>query len=162
MVPAIEFNGQALNESLVISEFFEEAFPNHKPNLLPSDAFQRARARLAIDGISKKIIPAYFRTIQAQEKDKQDAGRADLYKGMKELAEQVKGPYFFGEEFSLVDATIAPFAVRDYVLAENRGYERAQVGAGWKEYAEKLESRDSVQRTTSVSLRLRWPCDYHY
>jgi glutathione S-transferase len=154
LVPALEYKGRALNESLVIAEFVEEAFPDHKPNLLPPDAFERARIRLWVDHISKKIVPAYFRTIQAQEEDKVKAGREDLNAALKELAKEVKGPYFLGQDFSLLDAAIAPFAVRDYILSEHRGYDRAQAGEAWKKYAEALAERDSVKRTSSVSATL--------
>jgi glutathione S-transferase len=151
LVPALEYQGRPLNESLVIAEFVEDAFHDHKPHLLPTDAFERARVRLSIDLISKKIVPAWFRTIQAQEEDKQQAGREDLYKALQELVKEVKGPYFLGEEFSLVDTAIAPFAVRDYILKDHRGYNRADASEDWKKYAEALEDRDSVKRTSSVS-----------
>jgi glutathione S-transferase len=151
LVPALEYKGRPLNESLVIAEFVEDAFHDHKPHLLPTDAFERARVRLSIDLISKKIVPAWFRTIQAQEEDRQQAGREDLYKALQELVKEVKGPYFLGEEFSLVDTAIAPFAVRDYILKDHRGYSRADASEDWKKYAEALEDRDSVKRTSSVS-----------
>lgn len=76
----------------------------------------------------------------------------DFKDALRQLAEQVKGPYFLGEEWSLVDTAMAPFAVRDYILSEHRGYRRDDVGNGWKEYAEKLESRESVVKTSSVSV----------
>jgi len=149
LVPALEYKGKALYESLVICEFLEEAYPEHKPHLLPADPYERAIVRLQIDHISKAFIPAFFRALQAQEKDKQEAGLQDMYKALRQLAEKVKGPYFFGEQFSLVDVAIAPWAVRDYILAEHRGYKREDVGSGWKEWAEKLETRDSVVKTSS-------------
>ncbi|KZT21089.1 glutathione-S-transferase [Neolentinus lepideus HHB14362 ss-1] len=149
LVPALEYKGKALYESLVICEFLEEAYPEHQPHLLPADPYERAIVRLQIDHISKALIPAFFRALQAQEKDTQEADLQDMYKALRQLAEKVKGPYFLGEQFSLVDVAIAPWAVRDYVLAEHRGYKREDVGSGWKEWAEKLETRDSVVRTSS-------------
>ncbi|EPQ55206.1 glutathione-S-transferase [Gloeophyllum trabeum ATCC 11539] len=149
LVPAIEYKGKALYESLIICEFLEEAYPDHTPHLLPSDPFERAIVRLQLDHVSKAILPAFFRTLQAQEKDKQEAGLQELYSGLRQLAQKVKGPYFLGEQFSLVDVAIAPWAVRDYILAEHRGYKREDVGNGWKEWAEKLESRDSLVKTSS-------------
>jgi glutathione S-transferase len=152
LVPAIEYKGRALNESIIISEFIEEAYPDHKPSLLPPDAFERARIRLWIDHISKKVIPNYFKTIQAQDDDAVKAGRDALTQGLRELANEVKGPFFLGDAFSLVDLAIAPFAVRDYIIKEHRGYERSQAGEKWKAYADALEQRDSVKRTSSVSI----------
>lgn len=51
--------------------------PDSKP-LLPKDALGKAHVRLAIDLISKSIIPAFFKLMQAQEKEKQDEGREGL------------------------------------------------------------------------------------
>ncbi|KAI0629001.1 glutathione-S-transferase [Trametes polyzona] len=151
LVPAIEYKGKALYESLIICEFFEDAFPEHTPHLLPADPFERARVRLWVDHVAKQIVPAFMRTIMAQEPEKQREGLEDWYKALRTLTEQVKGPYFLGEQFSLVDAALAPWVVRDYILAENRGYSREAAGSAWKAYAEALETRDSVRRTQSVS-----------
>jgi glutathione S-transferase len=150
LVPAVEYKGRPLNESIIISEFIEEAFPDHKPNLLPSDAFERARIRLWIDHISKKVIPNFFKTVQGQDEKTVKAGRDAFNQALKELADQVKGPFFLGEDFSLLDLAIAPWAVRDYIIQEHRGYERSQVGEKWTKYAQALESRDSVKKTSSV------------
>jgi len=149
LVPALEYHGKALYESLVICEFLEDAYPSHKPALLPADAFARAIARLWIDHVSKSVILAFFRLLQAQEAPKQDEARAEFRKALKTLAEQRKGPFFFGDEFSLVDVAIAPWALRDYIVADHRGYKREDVGAGWKEWAELLEQRESVRNTAS-------------
>lgn len=79
------------------------------------------------------------------------AALEESIKAQKTLAEKVKGPYFFGEEWSLVDAALAPWIVRDYVPREHRGYERSMAGSKWEEYAKALETRDSVVKTFSVS-----------
>ncbi|KAI0645231.1 glutathione S-transferase C-terminal-like protein [Trametes meyenii] len=149
LVPAIEYKGKALYESLILIEFFEEAFPDHEPHLLPKDPFDRAYVRLWIDYVAKQIVPVFMRTVMAQEADKQKAGLEDFYKALRTLTEKVKGPYFLGEQFSVVDVALAPWIVRDYILAENRGYSRDAVGPAWKAYAEKLESRESVLKTKS-------------
>ena len=108
-------------------EFLEDEFPSHKPNLLPSDPADRAYARIWIDFISKSIIHTNQRLIQAQAPEKQREYLEDLKTAERTLAEKVKGPYFFGEEFSLIDVAIVPWVMRDYVLVENRGYRREDV-----------------------------------
>ncbi|EIN06772.1 glutathione-S-transferase [Punctularia strigosozonata HHB-11173 SS5] len=149
LVPAIEYKGQALYESLVLCEFLEEAYPQHEPHLLPEDPFKRALVRLELDHISKSILPAWFRTIQAQDPQKQKENREELVGELRKLAQKVKGPYFLGEQFSLVDVAIAPWIVRDYILIENRGFSRQSVGEGWEEYANFLETRETVLKTQS-------------
>ncbi|KAL4064249.1 glutathione S-transferase [Scleroderma yunnanense] len=151
LVPAVEYKEKALYESLILLEFLEDAYPSYSPNLLPSDPYERAYERIWVDHIAKAIVPAWMRLLMAQpnEREKQDSARKELYEAQKRLLNEVKGPYFAGEQFTLVDVAIAPWIVRDYVLAENRGYKWEDVGNGWVKYAEALSSRDSVRRTTS-------------
>jgi glutathione S-transferase len=151
LVPSVEYKGATLYESLVLCEFFEDAFPDYKPNLLPSDPVQRALARLALDHLTKTFIPAFYRLIQAQEAEKQHAALQELYESLRKFTENIQGPYFFGESFSLVDVAIAPWIVRDYIIEEYRGYKRSDVSSSWKNYAEIVEVRKSVVRTQSVS-----------
>lgn len=151
LVPAVEYRGKALYESLILCEFFEDAFPDYKPNLLPSDPVQRAVARLWMDHLTKTFIPAFHRLLQAQEAEKQQAALQELYESLRKFAGNIQGPYFFGESFSLVDVAIAPWIVRDYIVEEHRGYKRDDVSSSWKKYAEIVEVRDSVVRTQSVS-----------
>ena len=54
------------------------------------------------------------------------------------------------EEAEDVDVAVAPWMVRDWVVAEHRGFDRAAVGNGWKEYVDRLERRESIVKTTSV------------
>ena len=132
-------------------EFFEDAFPEYKPRLLPDDPFDRAYVRLWVDHVAKQVVPAFMRTVMAQEPEKQKENLEEYYKALRAFTDKVKGPYFLGEQFSLVDAALAPWVVRDYIIAENRGYSREAVGDKWKAYAEKVETRESVLKTISVS-----------
>lgn len=157
LVPAIGYKGKALYESLVLCEFLEDAYTDFAPRLLPADPYERARARIWIDFITKSVMPAWFRILQFQEKEKQLEAREELYKALGQLAAQRKGPYFLGEQFGLVDVAIAPWAVRDYILVEHREFSRADVPNGWKEWAELLEKRESVLKTISVRVR-----SFHY
>ncbi|KAI9062367.1 glutathione transferase omega class [Trametes sanguinea] len=149
LVPAIEYKGKGLYESLILCEFFEDAFPEHTPHILPEDPFDRAQVRLWADHVGKQIVPAFIRTVMAQETEKQKENLEEFYKVVGTLVENVRGPYFLGEQFTLVDIALVPWVVRDFVLAENRGYTREAAGQRWKEYAEKLEVRESVLRTQS-------------
>ncbi|KAI0090723.1 glutathione-S-transferase [Irpex rosettiformis] len=149
LVPAIEYKGKALYESLVLSELLEEEFPNHTPNVLPKDPVERAYARIWIDYVAKSILPWNMRLIQAQEADKQKDALDELNKALRTFAEKIKGPYFLGEQFSLVDIAIVPWVVRDYIITENRGFSREGVSPKWKQYADLVEKRDSVLNTQS-------------
>ena len=41
LVPALKYKGEPVNESLVILDFLEDAYPDSKP-LLPTDPLERA------------------------------------------------------------------------------------------------------------------------
>lgn len=119
---------------------------------MPEDPYQQATARLWIDYINKDVVPAFFRLLQAQpsEPEKQVSTLVEFKKVLSVISKEVKGPYFFGEQFSLVDAALAPWAVRDFIVGTFRGFVREDV-QGWSDWAAALETRDSVVRTTSVS-----------
>ena len=118
----------------MICEFLEDAYPCYFPKLLPEDPYDKAFARIWIDFVGKAFLPSFFRLLQSQEKVKQDEARADLYKAIEQITAKRKGPYFFGQEFSLVDIAIAPWAIRDYILSEHRGYKREDLGKSWVDW----------------------------
>jgi len=149
LVPAIEYQGKALYESLILCEFLEDAYPERAPRLLPAEPFERAYTRIWLDFITKNVVPAFFRAVQLQEPEKQREARDELIAAQGTLAKQRKGPFFLGEQFSLVDVALAPWVVRDYIIAENRDYRREDVPNGWKEWADLLEQRESVRKTSS-------------
>ncbi|KAF8963660.1 glutathione-S-transferase [Flammula alnicola] len=153
LVPAVEYKGRALYESLILCEFFEDAFPSHKP-LLPTDPVDRALARMWLDHLSKTFVPAFQRLLPAKEPEKQQAALQELYESLRKFSANIKGPYFLGEEFTLVDVAIAPWIVRDYVIEEHRGYKRIDASPAWKAYADLVEKRDSVINTSSLREHL--------
>jgi len=106
-VPTLVDRDLVLYDSRVIMEYLDERFPH--PPLMPIDPVTRAQFRLALYRIERD----WYSLVQQieQEPDKKQAAKlkkilrdtilqsADLFK--------VK-PYFLSDEFSLVDATIAP------------------------------------------------------
>lgn len=127
---------------------------------MPSDPTERAYARIWIDYTAKSIVPTFFRLLQAQTTDKQKEALEDSVKALKTFADKVKGPYFLGEDLSLVDVAMAPWIVRESIITEHRGYTRDLVGEKWKAYAELLEKRDSVVNTLSVGPTHAHLCQY--
>lgn len=100
-----------------------------------------------------------MRVLQAQEKEKQEAYLQEFVNALRTISakREPEGPYFFGDEFSLVDVAIAPWVKRDYNLKEHRGYRREDVGKDWVDWASALENRESIKKTSSVS-RIRTSC----
>ncbi|KAL1879441.1 hypothetical protein Plec18167_003895 [Paecilomyces lecythidis] len=154
LVPAIQHHGKPLHDSIVVSEYLEEAFPlsnSNKDALLPSsDPYLRGIVRIWIDYINKKVVPSFFRLLQARstEGSERTVALTEFKSALREISSHRKGPYFFGSDFSLVDAVIAPWAVRDFIVHEYRGFNREDVPE-WNDWARELESRPSVVKTSS-------------
>src|SRR6185503_9603239 len=106
-VPTLVDRDLVLYDSRVIMEYLDERFPH--PPLMPVDPVTRAQFRLALYRIERD-----WYTLLAQIDAEDD--KKHLPKLRKVLADTiVQGvdlfkvkPYFMSDEFSLVDATIAP------------------------------------------------------
>ncbi|KAJ7797496.1 glutathione-S-transferase [Mycena olivaceomarginata] len=137
LVPAVEYHGKALYESLVLCEFLRmHTLDTNRPSYLVAPTRELTRASgFIVDFVSKAFVPVFFRIIMSQEPEKQESARTELYDALRKFAAQVKSPYFLGDEFSLVDVAIVPFITRDYILADHRNYSREGISAAWKQYA---------------------------
>ncbi|QMW43387.1 hypothetical protein G4B11_006757 [Aspergillus flavus] len=158
-----------LYESTVILEYLEEAYPDSSPRLLPVDPYDRARVRIWIDYVTSRIIPAFHRFLQYQPK----AGGEDPTAGLERLRQEflghlkewtremhVDGPFFLGDQITLPDLVLAPWAVRLWVFDEYKsgglgipaggnGGEDELVWQRWRKWLKAVEDRRSVRETTS-------------
>lgn len=153
-----------LYESSVIAEYLEDAYADetkYGPHLLPSDAYQKARARLWIDHISTRIIPAFYKFLQ-HTPDKIftiDQAREELHGHIKTLVAQMdpEGPWFLGKNISLVDISLAPWAKRLFLLDYYKpgGLQippeggEDNVWTRWNAWMKAVENRPSVKDTWS-------------
>ncbi|KAK2813312.1 hypothetical protein FQN50_000627 [Emmonsiellopsis sp. PD_5] len=138
-------------ESNIINEYLEDAYPNHT-HLLPSDPYERARARIWIDFVSSRIIAA-LRNLETK--------RAEVHAALKEFTRAMdpEGPFFLGKEFGLPDVTLAPWVARFFVHevlrggvqipAEGQGGEDEAVWARWRKWEAAVLARESVKSTMS-------------
>lgn len=106
LVPSINYNGEIITESAVVSQFLADAHPSHL--LPPSNSVQNAlfRARVAFfaDTFISKALPQIFAGQRANsETDKDTAAEELVAVVVKELEplfswDVSKGPYFGGHE----------------------------------------------------------------
>jgi len=151
-----------LYESTVICEFLEEAYPSSTPHLLPSDPYTKARLRIWIDFVTSRVIPSFHRFLQYQPKASpaEDPGLSkvgsEFHSYLQQFTKEMdpEGPYFLGNEISLVDLIIAPWALRLWVFDHFKGGLNLPRGEPWLDRFEKwlkaIEKRESVVETTSL------------
>lgn len=106
-VPTLVDRDLVLYDSRVIIEYLDERFPH--PPLMPSDPVMRAQFRLALYRIERD----WYGLLAEIEREADKKQAAKLKKVLRDTILQSVDlfrmkPYFLSDEFSLVDATIAP------------------------------------------------------
>ena len=126
-------DGRAVFESVICIEFIDElarglAHGTAAPWLLPDDPVERAVARAWSDRVNRSLCSPYYTILVRQEAAEREEGHATLLKGLARFSEELElrgGPFFFGDQVSIVDLTLVPWAFRYYVLPECCGPEFA-------------------------------------
>lgn len=112
-VPVLVVDGQPLFESNAIAEYLDEVVP---PQLHPADAIERARNRAWND-----FVPDFSRGLGGVTYAKTEEAMREGFKAAKQRLDRLEaalkergndGPYFNGDQLSLVDASYAPFLYR--------------------------------------------------
>jgi glutathione S-transferase len=121
LVPTLQYDNKPLYESTVICEFLDEAYPDHKPKLLPEDPYERARTRIWTDYCTSRIIPAFHRFLQFQpmsDTEGLEEVRKEFLDHLKEFTKEMdsEGPYFSGKDVGLIDLVVAPWAGTYYIV----------------------------------------------
>src|SRR6187549_3902999 len=110
-LPTLVDRDLVLYDSRIICEYLDERFPH--PPLMPVDPVSRAQFRLALHRIERD----WYGLAKRIEKEGDGREGPELRKNLRELVLQsadifkVK-PFFLSDEFSLVDASIAPILWR--------------------------------------------------
>jgi len=110
-VPTLVDRELVLYDSRVIIEYLDERFPH--PPLMPVDPVTRAKFRLALYRIERDWYGLAQQIVQEPDKKQGLRLRKILRDQVLASSEVFKAkPYFLSDEFSLVDATIAPILWR--------------------------------------------------
>jgi glutathione S-transferase len=146
-IPVLLHDGKPVNESLVILQYLDEAFPDSRP-LLPSDPYARAHARFWADYIDKKFLDCATRLWKLQG-EPQKLARAEMLEILKTLEAELREKEFFGGEhgFGLVDAAFAP-STAWFLTYESYGeFSVAEVAPRLAAWAARCGERESVARS---------------
>lgn len=150
-VPTLVDRDLTLYDSRVIIEYLDERFPH--PPLMPVDPVMRAQFRLALFRIETDWYSI------AEEAESTSDGRLSS-KSRKLLRESIlqsselfgARPYFLSDEFSLVDASIAPILWRLPVY----GIELGSQAEAIEGYMERVFARRSfLQAMTELEQEMR-------
>ena len=152
-VPTLVDRDLVLYDSRVIVEYLDERFPH--PPLMPVDPVTRAQFRLALFRIEKDWYGLSEVLDAASEKDRKQTSRArkQLRESLLTAAEVFAAKaYFLSDEFSLVDASIAPILWR----LPHYGVELPAQAEPIMKYAERLFERPSFRNSlTELEQEMR-------
>ncbi|KAI0747226.1 glutathione S-transferase C-terminal-like protein [Daedaleopsis nitida] len=194
-VPAIAYGGPPsppsapsphstkLAESLVLVEFVADLFPAAR--LLPASPVARARARLFIDAVTARFVPAWHAFLHGKASADEFCRAVEHIEALLPPSEgaDVHGPFAVGA-YSIADVAITPFVARirvallhelgAYPLGEGKRVWETMTGAGaggrfarFGRYCADLLERESfkatfdeayiteTQKTRHASLRQR-------
>lgn len=138
-VPILVERDLILYESNVINEYIDERFPH--PQLMPSDPVSRARVRLFLLNFEKEIF-LHVATLENKHKEKDEATLKALRHAIHDRLLQLspiftKNKYMLGDDFSMLDITIAPLLWRlEYYMIQ-----LPKSAAPLLKYAERIFSR---------------------
>ncbi len=146
-VPTLVDRELVLYDPQTIMEYLDERFPH--PPLMPVDPVSRARARLALFRIAQdwyELVPA----LDSKGEKTSATARKTLSDSMTSSAEVFAAkPFFLSDEFSLVDAMVAPILWR---LMKYR-IELPRQARPVQEYADRIFERESFQASLSEAER---------
>ncbi|MDQ1362413.1 MAG: stringent starvation protein [Pseudomonadota bacterium] len=146
-VPTLVDRDLVIYDSRIIIEYLDERFPH--PPLMPVDPVSRAKTRLALLRVEHDWFPLVHDILTKSEKVVTKA-RKELRESLIASAEVFKAkPYFLSDEFSLVDATIAPILWRLPVL----GIELPKEAKPVLVYADRIFKRKTFIESLTESER---------
>ena len=133
-LPVLVERDLRLDVANIINEYIDERFPH--PQLMPADPVMRARARLFLHNFEEQLF-AHIEDVENETKNAARA-RAAIRDGLTMIAPIFnKQPFMLGEEFSMVDVSIAPLLWR----LNHYGIELPKQASPLLKYAERIFTR---------------------
>ncbi len=134
-VPVLVERDLILYESNIINEYIDDRFPH--PQLMPADPVMRARARLFLHRFEQELF-CHIDTVEQGNQKAIEKARATIRDNLTVIAPVfAKQKYMLGDEFSMLDVSIAPLLWRlDYY-----GIQLPKQAAPLLKFAERLFSR---------------------
>ena len=146
-LPTLVDRDLVLYNSRVIMEYLEERFPH--PPLMPVGPVQRSQMRLALFQVEHDWYPLVA-IIESKGEKAVTKAKKDLTESIASVAEIFNAmPYFLSEDFTLVDASVAPILWR----LRHYGIELPKEAKSINTYADRLFERDGFKLSLTESER---------
>jgi len=146
-LPTLVDRDLVLYNSRVIMEYLEERFPH--PPLMPVGPVQRAQTRLALFQVEHDWYPL-IDIIETKGEKAVVKAKKDLTESIASVAEIFSAmPYFLSEDFTLVDASVAPILWR----LRHYGIELPKEAKAINSYADRLFEREGFVLSLTESER---------
>jgi glutathione S-transferase len=148
-VPVIKHGEVEIYESAIINEYLEEVFP--EPALLPHDPSAKAVARIWVDYANTRLVPAFNKLLRGKDTQEQEQGRREFLESLLYIEKEGlgklsgNGPYWLGENFSLVDISFYPWFERLPVLEKFRNFTLPTETPKVQQWWENLRQRESIR-----------------
>lgn len=137
-----------LYESNIINEYIDDRFPH--PQLMPADPVMRARARLFLYRFEQELF-SHIDTIENKDQKAADKARAIVSDNLTVIAPIFeKQKYMLGDDFSMLDVSIAPLLWR----LDHYGIKLTKKAAPLLKYSERLFSRPLFIDALSASEKI--------
>lgn len=151
MMPVLKHAGEVVYDSDIVNEYIEEVFPDTP--LLPSDPAKRASVRNWVTYCNGKFLQAFYGVVMSLEVERQEYYKAEFAErlrymereGLAKLSDN--GPYWMGEQITLVDLSFYPFFERFCVLKHYRDFDIPDDCKRLKAWLEAMRQRPCVIET---------------
>lgn len=149
-VPVLVERDLVLYEANIINEYIDERFPH--PQLMPADPVMRARARLFLSRFEQELY-CHIEAIERGTQKVADKARQAVRDNLTQISVVfAKQKYMLGDEFSMLDVSIAPLLWR----LDHYGIQLAKEAAPLMKYAERLFSRPAyIEAMTPAEKAMR-------
>jgi RNA polymerase-associated protein len=149
-VPVLVERDLILYESNIINEYIDERFPH--PQLMPADPVMRSRARLFLFRFEHELF-SHLDAIERGSQKAADKARGAVRDSLVQIAPVFgKQKYMLGEEFSMLDVSIAPLLWR----LDHYGINLPKQAAPLLKYAERLFARPAfIEALTPAEKAMR-------
>jgi len=147
-VPLLRVGDTVVFESAVIMEYLDEVYP---PSLHPADPLRKAHNRAWIE-FASTLFFCQFNMVMAQEQAVCENAEQELRDKLAAVNEQLQGPFFNGNDFSLVDAAYAPLFMRLAFLEQWSPMGVVEGMPKMQQWSANLLARPSVQNSVVENL----------